>query len=425
MNLLIIGSGAREHTMAWKLNRSPKARKIYTIPGNVGMANIGKCFDINPSDFKSIQQIVLQENIGMVIVGPENPLEQGIVDFFHQEPSLQNVSIIGPTKKAAILESSKAYAKAFMNKYHIPTAKSISVTKQTIDQGRAFLQKQYPPYVLKADGLAAGKGVLIVDYQKKAEITLEEMLNGQFGKASHTVVIEEYLDGIEMSCFVLIDNNSYLILPYAKDYKRIGEKDTGLNTGGMGAISPVPFITPEMNQKIENDIVIPTVHGIRQENLDFKGILFIGLINVNGQPKVMEYNVRFGDPEAEVVIPRINNDLLDLFSAVAHDTLSEIQLDINPQSAATVMAVSGGYPTNYNIGEHITGVEETHLDHTFIFHAGTKMGKNHRILTNGGRVLTVTSLGTNHQQALERSYKRMESIDFERKYIRRDIGYDL
>ena len=425
MNVLMIGGGAREHALVWKLNRSSKVREIFALPGNVGIASIGKCFDTSPSNFEEVKQIVLQHNIGMVIVGPENPLEQGIVDFFHQDDALQNVMIIGPTRKGAILESSKAYAKTFMKKYKIPTAESISVTKETIDQGRAFLQNQYPPYVLKANGLAAGKGVLILDYQKKAENTLEEMLDGQFGKASKTVVIEEYLDGIEMSCFVLIDKNSYLLLPYAKDYKRIGEKDTGLNTGGMGAVSPVPFITPEMSRQIENEIVIPTVNGIKQENLEFKGVLFIGLINVNGQPKVMEYNVRFGDPEAEVVIPRINNDLMDVFLAIANDTLSEIQLDINPQSAATVMAVSGGYPTNYNTGEHITGLEETQTDNTFIFHAGTQLGKNHRILTNGGRVLTVTSLGTNHHQALERSYKRMESIDFNRKYIRRDIGYDL
>ncbi|MCY3998816.1 MAG: phosphoribosylamine--glycine ligase [Flavobacteriaceae bacterium] len=425
MNVLIIGGGAREHALAWKLNRSSRVRDLFAIPGNVGIASIGKCFEISTSDFVQIKEIVLQYQIGMVIVGPENPLEQGIVDFFQSESSLEKVMIIGPTKKGAILESSKAYAKAFMKKYNIPTAKSISVTKETIDQGRAFLQNQYPPYVLKADGLAAGKGVMILDYQKKAESSLEEMLGGQFGKASKTVVIEEYLNGIEMSCFVLIDQNSYLILPFAKDYKRIGEKDSGLNTGGMGAVSPVPFITPEINQKIENEIVIPTVNGIKQENLGFRGVLFIGLTNVNGQPKVMEYNVRFGDPEAEVVIPRINNDLMDIFLALANNTLSEIQLDINPQSAATVMAVSGGYPTNYTTGEHITGIEETQTKNTFIFHAGTQMGKNDRILTNGGRVLTVTSLGNNHHQALERSYRRMASVRFNRKYIRRDIGYDL
>ena len=425
MNVLILGGGGREHTIAWKLNKSPLVNRIYASPGNAGIDQIGLCIEIDPSDFPAVKEVVLQHNIGMVVVGPEGPLVKGIVDYLNSDVDLQYVKVIGPNRNAAILEGSKAFAKDFMKKYNIPTANSISVTKETIEQGLAFLENQYPPYVLKADGLAAGKGVLIVDYQKKAESTLREMLEGQFGDASKTVVIEEYLEGIEISCFVIIDNNSYKLLPYAKDYKRIGEKGTGLNTGGMGAISPVPFVDQNLSDIIENEIIIPTINGIRQENLGFKGILFIGLIKVDGKPKVMEYNVRFGDPEAEVVIPRINNDLMELFLSITNDTVSDIRLNINPQSAATIMAVSGGYPVNYTTGEEITGLDESESNSTIIFHAGTILDKNSSILTDGGRVLSVTSFGRNHYEATERSCRRLEKIHFRNKYYRTDIGHDL
>lgn len=425
MNVLILGGGGREHTIAWKLNKSPLVNRIYASPGNAGIDQIGLCIEIDPSDFPAVKEVVLQHNIGMVVVGPEGPLVKGIVDYLNSDVDLQHVKVIGPNRNAAILEGSKAFAKDFMKKYNIPTANSISVTKETIEQGLAFLENQYPPYVLKADGLAAGKGVLIVDYQKKAESTLREMLEGQFGDASKTVVIEEYLEGIEISCFVIIDNNSYKLLPYAKDYKRIGEKGTGLNTGGMGAISPVPFVDQNLSDIIENEIIIPTINGIRQENLGFKGILFIGLIKVDGKPKVMEYNVRFGDPEAEVVIPRINNDLMELFLSITNDTVSDIRLNINPQSAATIMAVSGGYPVNYTTGEEITGLDESESNSTIIFHAGTILDKNSSILTDGGRVLSVTSFGRNHYEATERSCRRLEKIHFRNKYYRTDIGHDL
>lgn len=425
MNVLILGGGGREHAIAWKLNKSPIVNQIYASPGNAGIDQIGLCIEIDPSDFPAVKKIILQHNIGMVIVGPEGPLVRGIVDYLNLEQDLQHIKVIGPNRNAAMLEGSKAFAKDFMRKYNIPTANSISVTLETIEQGLAFLENQYPPYVLKADGLAAGKGVLIVDYQKKAEATLREMLEGRFGDASKTVVIEEYLEGIEISCFVLIDNNSYKLLPYAKDYKRIGEKGTGLNTGGMGAISPVPFIDQNLSDIIENEIIIPTINGIRQENLGFKGVLFIGLIKVNDRPKVMEYNVRFGDPEAEVVIPRINNDLMELFLSITNDTVSHVQLNINPQSAATIMAVSGGYPVNYTTGEEITGLDESESNSSVIFHAGTILDKNSSILTNGGRVLSVTSFGRNHYEATERSCRRLEKIHFKNKYYRTDIGHDL
>ena len=425
MNVLILGGGGREHTIAWKLNKSPLVNRIYASPGNAGIDQIGLCIEIDPSDFPAVKEVVLQHNIGMVVVGPEGPLVKGIVDYLNSDAGLQHVKVIGPNRNAAMLEGSKAFAKDFMKKYNIPTANSISVTIETLEQGLAFLENQYPPYVLKADGLAAGKGVLIVDYQKKAEATLREMLEGQFGDASKTVVIEEYLEGIEISCFVLIDNNSYKLLPYAKDYKRIGEKGTGLNTGGMGAISPVPFVDQNLSDIIENEIIIPTINGIRQENLGFKGILFIGLIKVDGKPKVMEYNVRFGDPEAEVVIPRINNDLMELFLSITNDTVSDVRLNINPQSAATIMAVSGGYPVNYTTGEEITGLDESESNSTIIFHAGTIRDKNSSILTDGGRVLSVTSFGRNHYEATERSCRRLEKIHFRNKYYRTDIGHDL
>ena len=425
MNVLIIGGGAREHVLAWKLSKSPKVRSIFALPGNAGISKLGKCIAGNPLDFDSIKLEVLKHGIDLVVVGPETPLVEGIVDYFIQDQQLKNTIIIGPTKKGSMLEGSKAFSKSFMKRHKIPTAEYISVTKETFEQGLAFLENQYPPYVLKADGLAAGKGVLILDYQKKAQNTLEEMLDGQYGKASKTVVIEEFIDGIEVSCFVLIDANSYLLLPYAKDYKRIGEKGTGLNTGGMGAVSPVPFVNRQLSNRIEREIIIPTINGIRNENLDFKGVLFIGLIITNGQPKVMEYNVRFGDPESEVVIPRLNNDLVDLFLGISNNTLSSIQLDINPQTATTVMAVSGGYPVNYTVGEQITGLDDTLTDSSIVLHAGTKIGKNNQVITSGGRVLTVTAFGSNHYQALERCYKRLENINFNKKYIRRDIGHDL
>lgn len=423
MNLLLIGSGGREHALAWKLSQSNKLSNLYIAPGNAGTAELGSNLNIQVSDFAKLKNVVLQNNIDMVIVGPEVPLVEGIHDFFATEEALNHVSIIGPKKLGATLEGSKDFAKEFMARHNIPTAEYQSFNAASIEQGLGFLETMKSPYVLKADGLAAGKGVLILEDLEKAKTELKSMLlESKFGEASTTVVVEEFLDGIELSCFVLTDGDNYKILPFAKDYKRIGEGDTGLNTGGMGAISPVPFVDSVFEKKIEELVVKPTIEGLKKDNIPYQGFIFIGLIKVNDEPKVIEYNVRMGDPETEVVIPRIKNDLVDIFNAVATKTLNEIELDIDERTAATVIAVSGGYPESYEKGKCIFGLDT--VSESIVFHAGTKM-KDGMLVTNGGRVLAITSFGENHSEALKESYKSLEKVSFEAMNYRKDIGFDL
>lgn len=423
MNILILGSGGREHTFAWKLLQSPLCEKLYVAPGNAGTEAIATNVDINILDFEAIKSIVLQEKITMVVVGPEDPLVNGIYDFFKNDNLLQTIPIIGPSKKGAQLEGSKEFAKQFMVKNGIPTAKYESFTKDNWLDGCKFLETLSPPFVLKADGLAAGKGVLIIENLDEAKLELKNMLvDEKFGKASSKVVIEEFLDGIELSCFVLTDGKTYKILPTAKDYKRIGEGDTGLNTGGMGAISPVPFANEELLTTIENRIVKPTIDGLKKDGIDYKGFIFIGLINVNNEPIVIEYNVRMGDPETEVVIPRLKSDLAALFNAVANQTLGNLTLDIDSRTAATIMLVSGGYPENYDKGKEIFGLEN--VEESIVFHAGTK-SQNGKTVSNGGRVLAITSFGTNHKEAIKKSYQNIEKLHFDKMNFRKDIGFDL
>lgn len=423
-NILIIGSGGREHAIAWKLNQSKKLNKLFVAPGNAGTADIASNLDIAVSDFKSIKKAVLQHQINLVIVGPEVPLVEGIHDYFLNDDELKEISVIGPQKYAAQLEGSKEFAKEFMERHNIPTAAYKSFTKDTLENGREFLESLNPPYVLKADGLAAGKGVLILESLKEAKNELTDMLtNEKFGEASRTVVVEEFLDGIEMSCFVLTDGKSYVNLPSAKDYKRIGEGDTGLNTGGMGAVSPVPFATEEILDKIEESVIARTVEGLQKDNIPYKGFIFFGLIIVNGEPMVIEYNCRMGDPETEAVIPRIKSDLLELFIATANDTLNDASIEIDKSSATTVMLVSGGYPETYEKGKVITGIEN--VEDSIVFHAGTSKGNNDEILTNGGRVIAVTSYGSDFKEALKTSYYNVDKINFDRKNFRTDIGFDL
>ncbi|GGG39049.1 phosphoribosylamine--glycine ligase [Croceivirga lutea] len=423
MNILIIGSGGREHTLAWKIKQSPKTTTVFVAPGNAGTAELATNLPIGVSDFDAIKKAVLQHQIKMVIVGPEVPLVEGIADFFENDDQLNHVLVIGPKKHGATLEGSKDFAKEFMAKHNIPTAKYQSFTAEQLEQGYAFLDKMKAPYVLKADGLAAGKGVLILDDLKEAKLELKAMLvDSKFGSASTTVVVEEFLSGIELSCFVLTNGEQYKILPFAKDYKRIGEGDTGLNTGGMGAISPVPFVDKDFANKIEEKVVKPTIEGLKKDNIQFNGFIFIGLINVDGEPLVIEYNVRMGDPETEVVFPRIKNDVVALFEAVGNGTLDSIALEIEPKTASTVIAVSGGYPEAYEKGKVITGLES--VEETLVFHAGTKTNNN-SIETNGGRVLAFTSFGNNHQEALEKSYQNLQKINFEGMNYRKDIGFDL
>lgn len=423
MNLLLIGSGGREHALAWKLSQSNKLSSLYIAPGNAGTAEYGSNLNIQVSEFEALKNTVLEHKINMVIVGPEVPLVKGIHDFFANDKELEGVSIIGPKKLAATLEGSKDFAKEFMTRHNIPTAKYQSFDADSIDEGIRFLETMKSPYVLKADGLAAGKGVLILNDLEEAKVELKSMLlDSKFGEASSTVVVEEFLDGIELSCFVLTDGDNYKILPFAKDYKRIGEGDTGLNTGGMGAISPVPFVDSTFKRKIEETIVKPTVEGLKKDNIPYQGFIFIGLIRVNDEPKVIEYNVRLGDPETEVVIPRIKNDLLDVFKAVAAKTLNEIDLEIDERTAATIIAVSGGYPESYKKGKSILGLDQ--VSDSIVFHAGTKM-KDGMLLTNGGRVLAITSYGENHPEALHKSYKSLEKVNFEAMNYRKDIGFDL
>jgi phosphoribosylamine--glycine ligase len=423
MTILLLGSGGREHALAWKILQSTKCSKLFVAPGNAGTETIAKNINISPTDFAAIKNFANQEKIDMVVVGPEDPLVAGIYDFFKNDESLKHIPVIGPSKVGAQLEGSKEFAKEFLVKNNIPTAAYGSFTKETLEKGQRFLETLEPPYVLKADGLAAGKGVLIIQDLEEAKTELANMLVGEkFGQASSKVVIEEFLDGIELSCFVLTDGKNYKILPTAKDYKRIGEGDTGLNTGGMGAVSPVPFADSVLLEKIESRIVKPTIAGLQKDGIEYKGFIFIGLINVKNEPMVIEYNVRMGDPETEVVIPRLKSDLVELFLAVANEKLDQATLEIDPRSATTIMVVSGGYPEDYEKGKVISGIES--VSDSIVFHAGTKMAGG-QIVTNGGRVLAVTSYGDNFKEAIQKSYQNIGKLDFDKMYFRKDIGFDL
>ncbi|OSY87016.1 phosphoribosylamine--glycine ligase [Tenacibaculum holothuriorum] len=423
MNILILGSGGREHAFTKKLSESNKINQLFVAPGNAGTAQIATNLDINPTNFSEVKDAVLTNNIQMVVVGPEAPLVAGVHDFFLNDIELKHIPVIGPKKDGALLEGSKDFSKQFMEKHNIPTARYQSFTKETLSNGFIFLETLNAPYVLKADGLAAGKGVLILNSLEEAKKELEEMLTNQkFGEASTTVVIEEFLDGIELSVFVLTDGKSYKTLPSAKDYKRIGEGDTGLNTGGMGAISPVPFANQEFLNKVEERIIKPTIEGLQKDGIDYRGFIFIGLMNVNGDPFVIEYNVRMGDPETEVVLPRIQSDLLDLFEGVAQQTLHEKSYEVTSQTATTVMLVSGGYPEAYEKGKEIKGFNS--VEDSIVYHAGTTI-KDGKTVTSGGRVMAITSLGNSINEALEKSYKNINKISFDKMNYRKDIGFDL
>ena len=423
MNVLILGSGGREHALTWKLKQSPLLNQLFIAPGNAGTADLGENIPIGVNDFTGIKDTVLSKEIDMVVVGPEDPLVNGIHDFFLGDPQLRNVPVIGPQKVAAALEGSKEFAKEFLFRHNIPTAAYKSFTAENLEEGYAFLETLTPPYVLKADGLAAGKGVLILQDIQQAKDELKTMLvDAKFGDASTTVVIEEFLDGIELSVFVLTDGEGYKVLPTAKDYKRIGEADTGLNTGGMGAISPVPFADGTLMDKIQERIVKPTIEGLKKDNLPYQGFIFIGLIKVGNDPYVIEYNVRMGDPETEVVIPRIKNDLLNVFQAMANKTLDSVTLEIDERAATTVMLVSGGYPEAYEKGKQITGFET--VQESIVFHAGTAL-KDGSVVTSGGRVMAITSYGPNFKEALKTSYRNIEKIRFDKMNYRKDIGFDL
>ena len=423
MNILVLGSGGREHAIIASFIKSKLVNKIYALPGNGGTSSIATNIQGDVNDFKKIKEEVINNNISLVFVGPEDPIVNGIYDFFKSDNSLKNIKIIAPSKVAGQLEGSKEFAKKFMERYNIPTAKHGTFTKDNIDQSDAFLESMNPPYVLKADGLAAGKGVLIIDNLQNAKDELRSMiLDKKFGDSSSKVVIEEFLDGIELSCFVLTDGKNYKTLPFAKDYKKIGEGDTGLNTGGMGAISPVPFLDNKFLEKIEERIIKPTIHGIKKENMEYMGVVFIGLIKVGQDPYVIEYNVRMGDPETEVVFPRIKNDLLDLFNSMGSTEFEDIKLQIDDRHAATIIMVSGGYPLDYEKNKIISGLtEETD---SIIFHAGTKKIDDN-FLTNGGRVIAVTSLSENYKDAVKSSYDQIKKISFDQAYFRQDIGFDL
>ncbi|NLX67771.1 MAG: phosphoribosylamine--glycine ligase [Bacteroidales bacterium] len=422
MNILLLGSGGREHALAWKIQKSSLLNNLYIAPGNAGTASLGTNVEINVTDFTAMKQFSLNHDIDMIVVGPEVPLVEGIYDYFHKDEDLCHIAVIGPSKKGAQLEGSKDFAKRFMTSYDIPTARFKTVTLENLTDGNVFLDSLQAPYVLKADGLAAGKGVLILNNLDEAKQSLLEMLNGKFGMASRSVVIEEFLSGIECSVFVLTDGKSYKILPVAKDYKRIGEGDTGLNTGGMGAVSPVSFADDLFMEKVRIRIVEPTIEGLQKEKIEYKGFIFVGLINVGDEPKVIEYNVRMGDPETEVVLPLIKSDLLELLIAVATETLDEKILEIDDRCAVTVMMVSGGYPGAYEKGKPIEGLND--IEDRLVFHAGTK-SVGEKIVTSGGRVLSVTSYGKTMDEALGISYKNITKIDFENSYFRKDIGFDL
>lgn len=423
MNILILGSGGREHAFAWKLSQSKQPLKLFIAPGNAGTASLGTNLPVAVTDFDGIKKCVLEHHIEMVVVGPEDPLVKGVHDFFLGDAQIKHIPVIGPQKEGAQLEGSKDFSKRFMQRHQIPTARYETFTKETLDKGLAFLETLQPPYVLKADGLAAGKGVVIPTTLADAKKELTEMLaHAKFGAASGKVVIEEFLQGIELSVFVLTDGNSYKILPAAKDYKRIGEGDTGLNTGGMGAISPVPFADDAFIKKVETQVIIPTVTGLKKEGIPYKGFIFIGLMNNQGNPYVIEYNVRMGDPETEVVIPRIKSDLFELFSGVANGNLHEKNIELDQRVATTVMLVAGGYPEGYKKGDVITGVED--VKESIVFHAGTTR-KDQQLLTNGGRVIALTSFGNSMNEALQHSFANAERIRYEGKYYRKDIGKDL
>lgn len=423
MTVLLLGSGGREHALAWKLLQSAHCNRLLVAPGNAGTAGIAENMNIAPTDFEAVKNCVLQEQVDMVVVGPEDPLVQGIVDFFEQDAKLRHIPVIGPSQEGAQLEGSKDYAKQFLMRHHIPTAAYATFTAATVEEGCEFLTTLQAPYVLKADGLAAGKGVLIINDLQEAQQELRNMLvNQKFGAASARVVIEEFLSGIELSCFVLTDGKNYKLLPMAKDYKRIGEGDTGLNTGGMGAISPVPFANADFVKKVEERIVIPTVKGLHQEQINYKGFIFIGLIKVGDDPFVIEYNVRMGDPETEVVMPRIKSDLMELFQAVAQQKLDEFELETDSRTAATVMVVSGGYPEAYEKNKPISGLDQ--VEDSLVFHAGTQL-KDNEVVTQGGRVLAITSYGGSIEEATKKSYQNIDKLHFDKMYFRKDIGLDL
>ncbi len=422
MNILVVGGGGREHAIGWKIKQSDKLNNLFFTPGNAGTQLLGTNLEIEPEDFEGIKSAILENRIDLVVIGPEVPLAQGIHDFLASCLELAKLKVVGPKKEGAQLESSKNFAKSFMVRHNIPTARYLTVTKNNLPQGIQFLDSLKPPFVLKADGLAAGKGVLIIENRREAETALQEMLNGKFGGAGDKVIIEEFLRGIEVSVFVITDGKDYKILPEAKDYKRIGEGDTGLNTGGMGAISPVPFADEKFMQKVEAGIIRPTVNGLKADGIEYNGFIFFGLINVDGNPFVIEYNVRLGDPEAEVVLLRIKSDFVDLLEGAADGTLAEKNVEISNQNAVTLMMVSGGYPGSYEKGKIISALDQ--VEKSIVFHSGTKSdGKN--ILTNGGRVLAISSLGNNMNEALEASYRNAERIQFDKKYYRKDLGFDL
>lgn len=422
MNILLLGSGGREHAMAWKIAQSNKLTKLYIAPGNAGTATVGENVAIAADNFDELAAFAVNKSIDMLIVGPEDPLVKGVHDYFLAHDHVKHIPVIGPTKAGAMLEGSKEFAKSFMHRHNIPTAKYYTVTNENLPQGFSFLEKMQAPYVLKADGLAAGKGVLIINSLDEAKTELKQMLNGKFGEASNKVVIEECLKGIELSVFVLTDGKNYKILPEAKDYKRIGEGDTGLNTGGMGAVSPVPFAQGDFLKKVEEQVVKPTINGFIKDNIPYKGFVFIGLMNDNGQPYVIEYNVRMGDPESEAVFPRLNCDMVEVFDAVAKQKLNETDLPIKPESCTTVMLVSGGYPGTYLKDKVITGLDN--VTDVMLFHAGTKV-QGTQVKTAGGRVIAISALGNTFAEALNTCYKNTSTIDFEGKYFRKDIGFDL
>ena len=424
MKVLILGSGGREHTLAWKISQSKQLEELYIAPGNAGTALLGMNIEIGVSDFEKIKMFVIDNKINMVVVGPEQPLVEGIWDYFKADKQLKNIAIIGMSKAAAQLEGSKDFAKEFMNKYNIPTAKHQTFTEENIEEGYTFLASLKAPYVLKADGLAAGKGVLILDTLSEAKDELHKMIfDNKFGSAGASVVIEEYLHGIELSVFVLTNGKEYVVLPEAKDYKRIGEGDTGLNTGGMGSISPVPFADEAFMKKVEEQIIIPTVNGIAAEKMEYNGFVFIGLMNVKGNPLVIEYNVRMGDPETESVIPRIKNDFLDILKKSSEGKLSEVEMEFDPRYAATVMLVSGGYPEAYEKGKVLRGLAQ--VEKSIMFHAGTAQDENGNVVTSGGRVLALTSFGDSLEEAMNYSFSAAETVKFTNKYYRKDLGKDL